>query len=118
MKKWTKAEALQKFIEERVMGDVPLAYDREHDKCIYDHRVAGGCAIGCLLPPEIAESLQDNMSIAGIANNSVYREAVEPYLEDIHSNFWTELQMAHDELARNHHSSLFQEALRHAAASA
>jgi hypothetical protein len=99
IKKVTKVEALERFIDRIIDDSQKLAYDKEMGTCTYRHEWGGGCAIGCLLPREIAASLP-NVSIS----DCDVQPLVENYLEDSHSSFWVELQMAHDSLACENYS--------------
>jgi hypothetical protein len=95
IRKVTKAEAFDKFLTERVIGDAPFAFNTATRSCCYSNKVGGGCAIGCLLPAEVAEDLPQNQSIS----SPEIQAAAALYLEDHDSNFWDQLQRAHDELA-------------------
>lgn len=96
MNKVTKAEALRRFVDERVIGEKGLAMRVGQKYCSYSHQVNGGCAIGILVPGEVAETLDAKQG--GMTDTHI-KAICQPYLEDVHHGFWIHLQSAHDALA-------------------
>jgi hypothetical protein len=93
----TKSEALDRFINERVLGDRGFGYNPETELCEYSHQQNGGCEIGQYIPQDYLERsyiLRDNPSAGQIPEVLAYHG-----FEDPTSRFWTTLQGAHDSLA-------------------
>jgi hypothetical protein len=107
--KVTKRQALDRFINERVMGERGFAIFSE--VCDYRHKYNGGCEIGQYLPAEVAELLpraslatvSPNRVIRAAAYGQIVKEMEDAGMEDPYSDFWCYLQAAHDNLALNHH---------------
>lgn len=92
----TKQQALDRFINERVIGERGFAI-RSGGTCTYDKEVNGGCEIGQWWP-------DDAPNIAGVGGRfNALRERFpiicEQTYEDPRSVFWAYLQHAHDCLA-------------------
>ena len=99
IRKVSKHEAFDRFLNERVLGLVAFGME-DGDHCIYSHRANGGCAIGTLLPEAVAQQC-DRASPTGAAIIAPkIMELCEPYLEDVKDPFWYALQNAHDNLAK------------------
>lgn len=91
MKIITKREALDRFIADRIMGNIPPA--RERDRCKYSKEVNGGCAIGVFLTKALYKPSMEGKTIATIFSEST---TVRKRFEDWESAFWFYLQRAHD----------------------
>lgn len=132
----TKAQALDDFIERRVMGDDPFGISVEPDyedddepgvvhpgnaRCVYMHSVGGGCVIGKWIPEDLYSPSFELHNVRHLFDN--YSE-VAALFEHPESDFWKALQEAHDGLAlylarrgfpgidNNDRWSRFQNALR------
>jgi hypothetical protein len=91
----TKAAALDRFITDRMQGDVPLAIEEGDGRCVYNPKVHGGCAIGVML----AEAgVEYDPGWEGQSVTTLFREfpGLTSWFEDPHSPFWNILQQAHD----------------------
>jgi hypothetical protein len=94
----TKSAALDRFINERVLGDRGFAWNAFDRKCVYSHSINGGCEIGQYLDPEEA----DRLGTSTISH--LWQEGRLPMAEfegaaPVSGNFWRWLQIAHDALA-------------------
>lgn len=94
MTRVTQAEALERFILERVIGDRPFAVEPDTETCTYDHAAYGGCEIGQYLSAEDAALASGPCSEMAVQNAMRRAEMEMPA-----SEFWLNLQMAHDSLA-------------------
>jgi hypothetical protein len=87
-------EALNDFIERRVMGSDPMAMADE-GKCVYRQDVNGGCAIGKWIPNELYRGEFENQNVMTLFDDQPHiARLFEPAL-----NFWSYLQQSHDNLA-------------------
>jgi hypothetical protein len=88
----TKSQALDDLIDRIV--DPKRGFSIIGSYCTYDHAINGGCAIGKFLPEEVAINLD------GSAASRLVRMAMaDAGFEDPYSDFWNQLQGAHDRAA-------------------
>lgn len=87
----TKVYGLQHLID-RIENDKPLGIDPEGGICKFSHDIGGGCAIGALLPAELAAAVPNFAFSQLIAVEASVREL----FEDPYSQVWSKLQQIHD----------------------
>lgn len=106
----TKAQALDDFIERRVLGDDPFGIVIDPDyqpddetlpqpgnvRCVYMHSVGGGCAIGKHIPEEMYSTHFESKGVSVLFGE---HPQVATLFEDPASEFWRALQATHDSLA-------------------
>ena len=91
----TKSDALKDFIENRYLGDEPLAWNTNIGACEYKHETNGGCAIGKFIPEDRYDPAMEGKSAAAIINEFKLYDL----FKDPRSPFWNALQLTHDSLA-------------------
>ena len=91
-------DILNYIIEQFIMNKVPPCM--EGGGCYYPSQSPDqiGCAVGCLLPPDAAESWVDFDSITCIHSN--YHENYEMFFNDDQLEFLNDLQEWHDSFLR------------------
>lgn len=85
-----KTFGLQHLID-RIENDKPLGIDPDTAMCEFDHTFGGGCAIGALLPAELAEAVPNVGFSQLIMDPSIRKRFEDPY-----SQVWVRLQQIHD----------------------
>lgn len=93
--KITKRFALDRFIQERVLGSRGFGLDDTSGFCTYDKAVNGGCEIGQYLLGDAYKYVQNSCTAT-----EVFKGMEEAGLEEPRSEFWLNLQISHDCLAR------------------
>lgn len=101
----TKKAALDRFINERVLGERGFAIT-DGGTCTYDHRINGGCEIGQYLPEEFARNADGSYG-TGLLGWDYSKRVCSETFEDYESPFWSWLQRAHDNLAAAHRQQVF-----------
>lgn len=107
----TKQAALDRFVNDRLIGNVPVAMDFT-SRCVYDKKVNGGCAIGCMIPDEFMTEQVANYTygVYELFNKFPY---IKNLFEDPNSDFWRYLQRAHDLIDPYSWQSCFKNAVRY-----
>lgn len=97
----TKKQALDDLIDRYVNDARGFAWDPQHEMCRYDPKVNGGCAIGRFIPIELYDPGMEGRGVNG-DNDTLFSRypEVRALFEDPNSRFWTDLQAAHDYVAR------------------
>jgi len=91
----TKSDALDRFINERVLGERGFAWDINAQSCSYNHIFNGGCEIGQYLPEEFAQRKYGSYTQLQYDHPTM----MQKIFEDYDSFFWLSLQNCHDSLA-------------------
>lgn len=97
----TKAEALERFVKERVLGDRGFGFNAEKGYCQNLHSNNGGCEVGQYLPAQIANS-DKYMGSSFTLLRVKFPDLMHALLEDADDVWWQHLQGAHDNLALLH----------------
>lgn len=88
----TEIKKREDLVKVLINRKTPRAYNIEKGYCVYDHNVNGGCAIGCVLDKDLAESL---------GGDSVLNDTVLVKLPDniirLGDLFLSDIQVIHDD---------------------
>lgn len=97
----TFESARDRFIRDRLIGDLPRAF--KGGRCVYDKRSHGGCAIGCLIPDDIAyDKAWEGRTVDELFDE---RPEIAERFEYPHFEGWELLQRCHDALTRERDSA-------------
>lgn len=88
----TMQMALDRFVNDRLIGNVPLAMQQGSQQCQYDPNFNGGCAIGCWLG-DVYKSGMEGRTVSYLFHDFPY---LEQMFEAPGSQFWQKLQNSHD----------------------